>query len=283
MKNFIKSTAFKALTAVALFLVGIMIYAASTSGVATIPEILTGAIVTPIQSLGSAISDGFNNFIGIFTDSNILREENNKLQSEINDLRRNQVELDELKRLNELYRQFLELKEQNPDYSFVDCRVIAVDAGSKYGNFTINAGILSGVEANQPVITPQGLVGVVYQAGLNFSKVRTILDPSTQVSASVSRTNSGGVTGGSLSLALQNKLRLNYLSRNSGVAAGDYVITSGKGGIYPDGLLIGTIKEVELESDGLTMYAVIEPVSNINDISDVFVITGFKSPSEDTE
>ena len=91
MKNFIKSTAFKALTAVALFLVGIMIYAASTSGVATIPEILTGAIVTPIQSLGSAISDGFNNFIGIFTDSNILREENNKLQSEINDLRRNQV------------------------------------------------------------------------------------------------------------------------------------------------------------------------------------------------
>lgn len=283
MKNFIRSFAFKVLSAFALFLVGIMIYAASTGGVATIPAILTGAIITPIQSLGAGISDGFNNFIGIFTDSGTLREQNKKLQSEVNELRENKAELNELRRLNELYRQFLELKEHNPDYSFADCRIIAVDTDSKYGNFTINAGILNGVEANRPVITPQGLIGVVYEAGLNFAKVRTILDPATQVSASVSRTNSSGITGGSLSLALNNNLRLNYLSRNSGVAVGDDVITSGRGGIYPDGLLIGKIKQVELESDGLTMYAIIEPFANIKDTSNVFVITGFKGASIEEE
>ncbi|MDD2362462.1 MAG: rod shape-determining protein MreC [Oscillospiraceae bacterium] len=281
MKNFIKSGAFKALAVVALFLIGMMIYAASTGGVSSIPATLTGAIVSPLQSLGAAISNGFDDFIGIFTDSKELRKQNEKLQNEVNELRDKQVELDDLRRRNELYLQYLELKEQNPDYKFADCRVIYIDPNNKYGNFTINAGQLNGVEANQPVITPNGLVGVTYEVGLNFAKVRTILDPATQVSAAVSRTNSGGVTGGSLSLAQQGILRLNYLQRNSGIATGDYVVTSGKGGIYPSNLRIGSISEVNSESDGLTIYALIEPFVNIRDVTDVFVITGFDQAQED--
>mgnify|MGYP000956871746 CR=1 FL=1 len=275
MKNFIKSAAFKALAAVALFLTGIMIYAASTGGVTTIPATLTGAIVAPLQSLGASISNGFDDFIGIFTDSKKLKKQNDKLQKEINELRGNQVELDELRRQNELYRQYLELKELHPEFKFADCKVIAVDTNNKYGNFTINAGLLNGVEANQPVITPEGLVGVTYEIGPNFAKVRTILDPATQVSAAVSRTGSGGVTGGSLSLAQQGMLRLNYLLRDSGAAAGDYIVTSGRGGIYPSQLLIGSIEDVKSESDGLTMYALIRPFAGIRDVTDVFVITGF--------
>jgi rod shape-determining protein MreC len=275
VKNFIKSAAFKALAAVSLFLIGIMIYAASTGGVATIPETIAGAIVAPLQSLGAAVSDGFSDFLGIFTDSNVLQQENQKLRKEIDQLRKNQVELDELRRMNEYYRQYLELKEQNPDYKFADCRVISVDTNNKYGNFTINVGLLSGVKKNQPVITPEGLVGVVYEVGMNFANVRTILDPATQVPAYVSRVGSGGVTGGSLSLAKEGKLRLNYLPRNNGVAEGDYVVTSGKGEVYPRHLLIGTVKEVNSESDGLTMYAVIEPFANIRDLTNVFVITEF--------
>ncbi|MDD2417670.1 MAG: rod shape-determining protein MreC [Oscillospiraceae bacterium] len=281
MKNFFKSGAFKALAAVALFLIGMMIYSASTDGVSSIPATLTGAIVSPLQSLGASISNGFDDFIGIFTDSKELRKQNKKLQKEVNELRDKQVELDDLRRRNKLYLQYLELKEQNPDYKFADCRVIYVDPNDKYGNFTINAGQLSGVEDNQPVITPNGLVGVTYEVGLNFSKVRTILDPATQVSATVSRTNSGGVTGGSLSLAQLGRLRLNYLQRNSGVDAGDIVVTSGKGGIYPSNLHIGSTTEVKSESDGLTIYALIEPFVNIRDVTDVFVITGYEQDQED--
>ncbi len=281
MKNFFKSGAFKALAAVALFLIGMMIYSASTDGVSSIPATLTGAIVSPLQSLGASISNVFDDFIGIFTDSKELRKQNKKLQKEVNELRDKQVELDDLRRRNKLYLQYLELKEQNPDYKFADCRVIYVDPNDKYGNFTINAGQLSGVEDNQPVITPDGLVGVTYEVGLNFSKVRTILDPATQVSAPVSRPNSGGVTGGSLSLAQLGRLRLNYLQRNSGVTEGDIVVTSGKGGIYPSDLRIGSTTEVKSESDGLTIYALIEPFVNIRDVTDVFVITGYEQDQED--
>ena len=184
MKEFLKSVAFKAIAAVALFLVGIMIYAASTGGVSTIPAAVTGAIITPLQSLATAVSDGFNSFIGIFTDSNALRAENEQLQNEINELRKNEVETDELRRQNELYREFLELKDQHADYQFADARIISTDPADKYGNFTINAGSLKGVKADDPVITPDGLVGVVYEVGPNYAKVATILDPSVSVEIS---------------------------------------------------------------------------------------------------
>ena len=283
MKNFLKTGAFKALVVVALFLIGIMLYAATTGGVATIPATITGAIISPLQSLGASVTNGFHDFFGIFTDSDKLREENDALQSEVNALREKQVELDELRRLNELYREFLEVKEQRPDYQFADGRVIWMDAANKYGNFTVDIGSTSGVKANDPVITPEGLVGVVYEVGLTYAKVRTILDPATQVSAMVSRTQSGGVTGGSLSLAQNSQLRLNYLTRDNGATSGDYVITSGKGGIYPSQLRIGSIREVTLESDGLTMYAIIEPFADIKNLTHVFVITDFEGQGEVTE
>lgn len=275
MKDFLKSIAFKALAVVALFLVGVMIYAASTGGAATIPATIVSAVVTPLQSIAAGISDGVNSFIGIFTDSGKLREENGRLQSEINALRENQVEFDETKRQLELYRQFLELKEQNPDYKFADARVVAVDPSEKYYNFTINAGSLKGVKAGDPVITPAGLVGVAYDIALDSARVRTILDPTTQVSAYVSRTGDEGTTGGTVTLAREGLLRINYLSREGGAAAGDYVATSGKGGIYPRGLLIGEIQSVSPDSDGLTMTAQIQPFADIKNLSSVFVLTDF--------
>ena len=283
MKDFFKSAAFKGLAVVALFLIGMMIYAASTGGVSTIPATLTGAIVTPLQSLGSGISNGFHDFFSGFTDSSQLRAENEALQSEVNELRQNQVDNDELRRLNELYSKYLGLKEEHSDYQFADAKVISVDPDGKYGNFTIGAGSNSGIKANDPVITFDRLVGTVYEVGLNYAKVRTILDPSTQVSAYVSRSESGGITAGTLKLAQESKLRLNYLSTDSGVATGDYVVTSGKGGKYPSGLLIGSVEEVKPESDALSLYAVVKPFADIKNVTSVFVITSFDGQGESAE
>lgn len=280
MKNFIKSAAFKALGFVALFLIGIMIYAASTGGIASLPELFTGAIVTPIQSLGATISGGLENFTNSFTDSNQLKKENEELQSEVDELRDNQVDLDNLRQQNDIYQQYLGLHEANPDFKFADGRVISVDPAEKYYNFTINVGTIGGVKENDPVITSEGLVGVVYKTGLNYSKVRTILDPSTQVSATVSRTKDSGMTGGTLSLAQNGETRLNYLSRDGGTASGDIVITSGKGGVYPANLKIGSIESVNPESDALTMYGVIKPFADIKNLTSVFVITSFNGQGE---
>lgn len=159
MKGFWKSVGFKALAGVALFLMGIMIYAASTGGFATIPAAITGAIVTPIQSALAALSDGVSSFFSGLTSGSQLQQQLEEQNDTINSLRQQLVEFDEIKRQNELYKQFLELKEAHPDYQFADGRVIAIDPSDKYGNFTINTGSLGGVSPDDPVITPPGWWG----------------------------------------------------------------------------------------------------------------------------
>ncbi len=283
MKDFFKSFGFKVLAAIALVLVGVMIYAASTGGMATIPSMISGAILTPLQSAASAVSDGLNSFAGMFGSSTELQKQIDELQAELNDYRNKQVELDALREQNEWLKEYLNIIEQDNDYQFADARVIAIDPADKYNNFTISAGTLSGISVNDPVITPEGLVGVVYETGLNYSKVRSILDPETQVSATVSRTRNNGVTGGTLSLAQEGKLKLGFLSRDGGAEAGDMVITSGMGGIYPAGLLIGEIEEVLPESDGMTLYGVVKPYADLSRLSQVLVITEFSGQGEAVE
>lgn len=274
MKEFLKSLPFRVLVLVAAVLIGMMVYAASIDGVATLPEMVVGAVVTPFQSLAGHISDGWNSFIGLFTDSGELRRENEQLQAEVNQLHEQQVELDELRRQNELYRDYLGLKEQNPDYQFADARVIALDTAGGYGNFTVDVGSAMGVQAGNPVCTPDGMVGVVYEVGLNYAKVRTLLDPQTKVSVCVSRTQDNGILANRPSLAADGLLRVERMERSSGAAAGDYVITYGNGN-YPAGLLVGEITSVYAESDGLSLSATVRPFADITHVSDVFIIVDF--------
>lgn len=264
MKDFWKSRGFKVLACVAAFFIGMMIYAAVTGF-----ETITGAIFKPMQSGVSAVSDGVR---GLFGDSaKTLKKENAALKEELNTLRKQQVELEELRRQNETYKEFLALKEENPDFLFVDARVIAADPTDPYGNFTIGAGSLADVEAGDAVITPEGLVGVVSDVGLNYAKVKTVLDPSLQIAAYDSRTREDGLTGNAYDLARRGELKLCRLTRNTTAAAGDFVVTYG--GQYPSGLLIGKITAVKAESDGLSKYAEIEPFAPVFSVSEVFVIT----------
>ena len=281
MKDFLKSLAFKVLAGIALFLVGIMIYAASTGGFSTIPATITGAIITPIQTAFAAVTEGVKNFFGGFAAAGPLHDELDAKQAEIDELRGQLVELDELRRLNEQYRQYLELKEANNDYLFADGRVIAVDPLDKYGNFTIDTGSLAGVEPNDPVITPSGLVGVVYEVGPTWSKVRSLLDPSTQASAYISQNGDTCITGGSASLAQDGLLRLDLLPRETGTAIGNFAVTSGVGGVFPKGLLIGEVEEVSPSSDGLSYYAVVRPFVDVRSVTSVFVITSFAGQGAD--
>ena len=274
MKEFLKSLAFRVLVLVAALLVGMMIYAASTGGVSTLPETVAGAVTAPLQSLAARISDGFSSFVGLFTDSGALRQENAELQTALNELREQQVELDELRRQNELYRDYLDLKEKNPDYQFADARVIAMDAADNYYNFTINAGSLSGVSAGNPVITPDGMVGVVWEVGASYAKVRSLLDPQVAVSAYVSRTRDNAITGNTAALAARGLLRLERLDRTAGASVGDILVTYGNGK-YPAGLLVGQIEEVYAESDGLSLSANLRPFADVSKVSDVFVIVDF--------
>lgn len=269
MKNFLHSTAFKVLACVFAFLLGMLIYAAATDFTS-----VTGVIFSPIQKVVSSASNGIHNTFSSSNSKSALEKENEELKKEINSLRKKQVELDELRRQNSLYKDFLGLKEQNPDYVFVDARVIAVDPADPYHNMTVSRGKVSNVKEGDVAMTPAGVVGVVYEVGANYAKVRSILDPALQIGCYDSRTREDGISTNSLENALSGKMELSQMTRDSSAAKGDTIVTYG--GLYPSGLLVGEIESMEAATDGLSKNAIVKPFADMESVSEVFIIINFK-------
>lgn len=283
MKEFMKSTLARALGIVALFLVGAMIYSATAGGTATIPETLSGIFITPLQSAASGISNGVSDFFGWLTGGDSVRKELAELQAENAELRQQMIDYDEMKQTNEWYSDILGLHEKNPEYTFASGRVISRDPNDYYGNFTISAGKNADISVNDPVVATDGsLVGVVEEVGLTYAKVRTVLDPATKVSCQISRTADTAYTAGStVDLARRNTLRLTALERSSAAAVSDYVITSGIGGVYPSGLLIGKLTRIQNATDGMTLNGDVELFTDIFALKQVMVITSFTGQGEE--
>ena len=140
---------------------------------------------------------------------------------------------------------------------------------------TVPIALFNGDVYKRQVITSDGLIGVIEEVGLTYSRVITLHDPSLNVGAYVSRTRDTGIVVGAVDLAQDGQCKMTYLPRDSGAAIGDMILTSG-GNVFPKGLKIGTIKEIRQESHGVSLYAVIEPFASVADAKDVFVITSFE-------
>ncbi len=277
MKKFLKSFLARVIGVLALVLVGVMIYSATTGGLASLPATLAGIFVTPVQSLTTAVSDGVSEFFGQLTGSGDMRAQLAALEEENAALRQQVVELDKYKQENSWYSEILGLHEEHSDYTFASGRVIGRDPSDPYGNFTIAAGTNASVAVNDPVITTDGsLVGVVKEVGLTYAKVRTVLDPTVKVASQISRTGDTAYTAGStVEQARKNALRMTTLERSSGASIGDNVITSGIGGVYPAGLLMGTVSTITSATDGMTLNADVALFADIYDLKQVMVITAF--------
>ena len=218
-----------------------------------------------------------SDFFGLFTDAGDLRERILELEKENATLRKQVVELDEYRQQNNWYSEILGLHEEHSDYTFASGRVIGREPSDVYGNFTISAGTNADIAVNDPVITTDGsLIGVVQEVGLTYAKVRTVSDPSTKVASQISRTGDTAYTAGStVEQARGGIVRMTTLERSSGAAVGDYVVTSGIGGIYPGGLLIGTVETLSNASDGMTLNADVSLLADIYNLKQVMVITSF--------
>ena len=126
------------------------------------------------------------------------------------------------------------------------------------------------------VVSAEGyLVGVVDTVGLNWSTVLTVIDTDTEIGARIFRTDEIVVAEGDLALMGEGKLRLSYLAETSPLLSGDYVLTSGLGGFYPAGLVIGTVDSTLTADDGLTRYALLTPLVDFDELSEVFIIKDF--------
>ena len=113
------------------------------------------------------------------------------------------------------------------------------------------------------------------EVGENWCTVRTLIDANIEMGGQLSRTGGAAILEGDLALMGEGKLKLTYLPENSQLMSGDLVITSGRGGVYPSGLVAGHVEEVRTDASGMTDYAVIVPETDLDSLQQVFVIKDF--------
>lgn len=275
MKDFFKTAKFKALVALTALIIGVMIFSLTKGGYTSDSASVFGFVFEPFQRFSTGISDRVTSTLDMLFNAEKYYRENIELKNTLNEIYSDIIDYDEIMRENEQLRVMLGLKEEFDDYTFSPpCTVIARTTNDPYHSFTIDKGSDDGIAPYDPVITSAGLVGICYDVSRSTSKVRTLYSPKTAVGVTVVRTKATGIIEGDYELAEDGHCCMNYISKTSDIKSGDIVVTSGSE-IFPANQLVGTIEEVGMEYSGLSKYAVIKPAINPDDVSTVFVITGF--------
>lgn len=209
-----------------------------------------------------------------------LSAENEKLRQENARLREELVDYYNIKEENEKLWKYYDLKKENPSYQIQPANVIRRDSNDDFYSFTLDIGSANKVEVNCPVITDNGLVGWVSKVDATTCLVKTILSPDTKAGAVDKQTKDSGIITGSASLCDQNLTQLTKITEDNKIKEGDIVVTSGTGGVYPDNLIVGQVKEVKFNSYDTTRYAVIKPYEDIKSITAAAVIVDFDGKGE---
>ena len=237
---------------------------------------LVTTITTPVRNGAAAVGDwvqGVSRYVFHYGEMeqqiSDLEEENAQLQEQI---RESQEALQE----NELLRNLLDLRERRRDFVFESAKVTARSNDNWRSTLTLSKGSESGIQEGNCVVTSTGvLVGVVSEVGSHYSTVSTVIDTSMEMGGIITRTNAAGVLEGDFSLMQEGRLRLSYLPDGAELVAGDEVLTSGRGDVYPSGLVVGRVEGVFSDASGMNRYAVVVPEVDLSALVEVFVIKEF--------
>ena len=262
MKRFFTKTGIWLLAAAATIAVVLCVVSALGSGTGLLHNAL-GVIASPFRAAGSAVAGWVDGISDRFDSVEQLQQENDELRQQIAEENRDRREL-------------LGLRQQRSDLTFEAARVTQRDVSNWASTLVLNRGSRHGVAVGNCAVDSAGnLAGVITEVGLNWSRLATVLDTESQFGATVFRTGETAVAGGELELMAEGKLRLQYLADSASLIKGDVVVTSGLGGYYPSGLVIGTVEAVQTDDGGLARYAVLAPGCSVDEMKELFIIRDF--------
>lgn len=284
MNDFFRSKTFKIIAVLLAAVLAFFLRAVYTGGLMPALSHIGGAVATPFGEFFAGIGNGIQDFFQPIFHGRELQKENEDLQKLVDELTRRQADYDELKNQNDLYRRFFSISDSNADYTLEPATVIAHVPDDPSGSFIINIGQSQGITSGMPVITENGLVGIVGRVSERYCRVLTLMDPAVNIGVLDSTTLDTGILTGDAAMSEDNTARLTYLRLQSEAAAGDLILTSGYGEQIPQGLTVGYLSEVSLAATGLTLEGVIDLSARPENARQVFVITDFtvtQTPSEE--
>ena len=232
------------------------------------PAVIT--LLAPFQRAAAWAGAQVQGVVANVQDILTVHQQNQLLRSEVEQLRVQNVQANEYAAENIRLRELLGYTQSARQFDLVMARVIGREPTTWTRMIVIDRGTQHGVQKNMAVITARGLVGTVTDAGPISSKVQLILDPRSAAGALVQRSRVAGVVKGTPDDAMHP--RMVNVPKSQDMAVGDIVVTSGFGGIYPKGIMVGTVSAVKNDSGGLLHYAIIEPATDFQRLEDVAVI-----------
>lgn len=227
-------------------------------------------LVMPIQNGLTYLKNILAGNDTFFSDINNIKVENEELRKKNSELEASLRELEIIKAENTTLKEYMKMTEKYSEYNTVPAYIINKDTSNLTNIIVINVGARDGIEVNMTVISEAGLVGHIISVSEKTSKVQTIIDSASTVSATVSTSRDGILLRGILED--DKTLKATYIPTETSLVQGDNVETSGIGGIYEKGIHIGTIKEIVNTKNITNRYAIIETAVDFNKIETVLVI-----------
>ena len=253
----------------------------SIMGYQSLAKNIVGTVTMPVRWVATVIGNAFEGFGKYFGSMKALNEENLTLIDENAALKEQLQKAELLEKENERLRDYLDMKNQYPSFTFEEGMVISHSSGNYITNFTLNRGTLHGIAKGMPVVTKEGIVGYVIEVGLNWSMVSTLIETATSVGAYIPRSEVVGIVSGDYSMRQQGTCKIGYIDAAADVVVGDTVYSSGTGSVYPADLKIGTVTAIDVDEYNRTLVATVTPAVDFSELKWVMVITGYQNTGGD--
>ena len=269
-KNKLK-TFFKIILIIALFVC--INYTNGVNREVTIAEkVITNLFTLPqriIVHLKNYVKDDTNLY---FSNIETLKNENDKLKQEISDLKNKMSDYEVIEAENNLLKQHVKLSDLYPNYSVIVADIIMNSKSNWENTYIINRGSRHGIEPNMAVIAESGLVGYIESVTDTTSKIVSILDVGNSISGRVTRTRDTIIVKGSSELAEKKQMKIINIPIGVSLVEGDKIETSGIGGIYPKGILVGKVKSFEQKNNPVENEAIVESIVDFDKLETVAII-----------
>jgi len=258
----------------AVLLAAILTVVSSLTGL-KLPQMVVQGVLTPFRTGVAKLVDRTQELYNYMFNYEKLEAENQALKAELAAIEDEARDAYAIKQENDRLRAALDLVDAHEDYKLVDAYIISTSSSDWSSTFTINRGSNAGIVKDMCAITAYGeLVGIVSEVGVNYAVVKSVLDSSLEISATIAASGHSGMVQGGYASGLEGLLRMNYLPSSAIIRNHDQVVTTGST-VYPRNLVLGHVVDAGFDDTGVAKFALVKPAVDVRSLEQVFIVTEY--------